>query len=235
MFAHDDIFDKPRPMLDFRFDEKVVAVFADMIHRSIPAYAAMLQLIGVQGGSCVPEGGVVYDLGCSLGGASFALQRFIPPSASIHALDLSEAMIERLQEYVSQEGVDNIYPAVADVMSVALQPCDLVVMNFTLQFIAPQWREAVLAKIYQALKPNGVLLLGQKVLAEDERVRLWHEAFKASQGYSQMAIAQKRESLESVMQTDSFAVEEARLHQVGFVDCYHYFRALSFNGWVAYK
>ncbi|WP_269844335.1 hypothetical protein [Rappaport israeli] len=36
MFAHDDIFDKPRPMLDFRFDEKVVAVFADMIHRSIP-------------------------------------------------------------------------------------------------------------------------------------------------------------------------------------------------------
>ncbi len=93
----------------------------------------------------------------------------------------------------------------------------------------------MLSRVYQALKPGGVFLLSQKVQPEHEETRIWHEAFKEAQGYSKMAIAQKRESLEAVMQTDTIATEEERLREIGFVNIDHYFKALSFNAWAAYK
>jgi tRNA (cmo5U34)-methyltransferase len=48
-----------------------------------------------------------------------------------------------------------------------------------------------------------------------------------------MAIAQKRESLERVMQTDRAATIETRLQQAGFTRIEPCFRALQFCGWVA--
>ncbi len=128
-FSKDDIFDQPQPMVDFRFDERVASVFADMIHRSIPGYATLLQLIGVRGGQCVPENGVVYDLGCSLGGVSFALEHFIPSSATIYALDIAPAMIERLNHYVEKAQITNIQPQVSDILKVKLQPCYFTVSS----------------------------------------------------------------------------------------------------------
>ena len=106
-------------------------------------------------------------------------------------------------------------------------------MAFTLQFIPPQARDALLVRLRQTLRPGGALLLAEKTRPEDDRLRQWHESFKASQGYSQMAIAQKRESLERVMQTDRAVTIETRLQQAGFTRIEPCFRALQFCGWVA--
>ena len=232
-YNRDDLYDRPQAVVDFRFDERTAAVFPDMIHRSVPGYATLLQLFAVIGASIVPPGGRVYDLGCALGGASIALQQQMTADAAIIAVDNSAAMTDRLTAYIAGAGIANIRVEQADITTLELVPADLVLMTFTLQFISPDERDALLNRIRHALRPGGALLLAEKTRPDDDRLRLWHEAFKASQGYSQLAIAQKRESLEHVMQTDPYATVEERLHRAGFSDITPCFRALPFCAWVA--
>ena len=232
-YQRDTLYDTPQAVVDFRFDERTAAVFPDMIHRSVPGYAALLQLFAVIGAGFVPAGGQVYDLGCALGGASIALQRHIPASATIDAIDNAAAMTDRLAAYVAGAGIGNIRVQQADITALDYAPADLIILAFTLQFIPPSERDALLVRLRQTLRPGGALLLAEKTRPDDDRLRQWHEAFKASQGYSQMAIAQKRESLEKVMQTDRAAAIEDRLQRAGFSRIEPCFRALQFCGWVA--
>lgn len=234
-FRRDDIYDQPQPVVDFSFDERTAAVFPDMIHRSVPGYATLLQLLGVVGAQFVPAGGKVYDLGCSLGGAGISLQRFIPADAKIEAVDLSPAMVARFAAYIAGAGIKNIEVYQKDISSMTFSPASLMILNFTLQFIAREQRQALLKRIYQALQPGGALLLAEKTTPMQERMRLWHEAFKAAQGYSEMAIARKRESLENVMQTDNQETIIKRLHRAGFQQIELYFQALQFCAWIAIK
>lgn len=234
-FAQDNLFDAPQAVVDFQFDERTVAVFADMIHRSIPAYAGLLQMTAVVAGQFLRDGDHVYDLGCSLGGVSLALRQFVPAQLRISALDLSEAMVKRLRDYLSGVGIENIEVIQADLQDYPLQPCRVAVLNFVLQFIAPEVRDAVLANIYAALPQGGALLIAEKTRPEDTRMQSWYEAFKRSQGYSELAVAQKRESLEHVMKTDVAAVIEARLHKVGFQQIVLYYQGLPFKAWAAIK
>ncbi len=83
----------------------------------------------------------------------------------------------------------------------------MVVLNFTLQFIPPEDRAALLRKIYQGLNPGGILVLSEKYRFEDNAVNdllidLHHE-FKRANGYSELEVSQKRTALENVMKTDS--------------------------------
>ena len=232
-YQRDDLYDRPQAVVDFRFDERTAAVFPDMIHRPVPGYATLLQLLAVIGADIVPPGGRVYDLGCALGGTSIALQQHMTADASIIAVDNSAAMTDRLAAYIAGSGIANISVEQADITTLELAPADLVLMTLTLQFIPPDERDALLKRIRCALRPGGALLLAEKPRPDDDRLRRWHEAFKAAQGYSQLAIAQKRESLEHIMQTDRYAAVEARLHRAGFRSVIPSFRALPFCAWVA--
>ena len=140
-YQRDTLYDTPQAVVDFRFDERTAAVFPDMIHRSVPGYATLLQLFAVIGAGFVREGGHIYDLGCALGGASIALQRHIPPSATIDAVDNASPMTERLAAYVAGAGINNIRVQQADITVLDYAPADLIIMAFTLQFIPPQARE----------------------------------------------------------------------------------------------
>ena len=106
-FSPDTIFDAQQAVVDFAFDERTVAVFPDMIHRSIPGYAALLQMTAVVAGQFLQDGDHVYDLGCSLGGVSLAIRRFVARKVRITAVDLSPAMVARLRDYVAGAGPDS--------------------------------------------------------------------------------------------------------------------------------
>lgn len=235
LFSSDTLYDTPQAVADFAFDERVVAVFPDMIHRSIPGYAALLQMTAVVAGQFLHDGDKVYDLGCSLGGVSLAIKRFAAADVHITAVDLSEAMVARLRDYVSGAGIKDVDVQHADIVSMALMPCRVAVLNFVLQFVEPAARDALLAKIYAALEPGGALLIAEKTRARDVRLQQWHEAFKRSQGYSELAVAQKRESLENVMKTDAAESVVARLQKAGFAEVIPYYQGFSFMAWVAVK
>ena len=68
----DRIFAETKLPGDFVFDENVAAVFEDMINRSVPGYSTIIAMIGLLAEKYCQEQSRIYDLGCSLGGATIA-------------------------------------------------------------------------------------------------------------------------------------------------------------------
>src|SRR5690606_15629723 len=97
----------------------------------------------------------------------------------------------------------------------------------------------VLAKIYASLKPGGVLLLSEKVRAEDPLmndllVDIHHE-FKRANGYSELEIAQKRAAIENVMRVDTLEQHHTRLREIGFTHTQVWFQCYNFAAMLAVK
>ena len=66
--ATDEVFKNPiTQSSDFKFDQKVVTVFDDMVTRSVPYYLEMQRMIGELAQEYARVGTNVYDLGCSTG------------------------------------------------------------------------------------------------------------------------------------------------------------------------
>lgn len=228
-------------LVDFAFDERVAAVFPDMIRRSVPGYTELVSLLGVFAARYAQPQSNLYDLGCSLGAASLSLRaRLAQPGCRIIAVDNSPAMLARCAEHLAQAPGDTPVTLVeADVREVAIDNASLVAMNFTQQFLPPTDRDALIAGIHAGLRPGGALLLAEKLSFDAAEQRELFETlyadFKRANGYTDMEIAQKRAALEQVMQPDTAAANEARLRDAGFAQVECWFRCLNFAAWVAVK
>ncbi|WP_088331034.1 carboxy-S-adenosyl-L-methionine synthase CmoA [Lacimicrobium sp. SS2-24] len=240
--SKDAIYSQPAEQVtDFRFDENVAEVFPDMIQRSVPGYSTIVDAIGQMAGQYAEAHSNIYDLGCSLGAVSLAISRYVQtPGCKIIAVDNSEAMIERCQRHLQAfKSPLPIEVICKDLQDVAITDASMVVMNFTLQFIPPEQRSDLIKRIYQGMKPGGVLVLSEKIRHPGDKgnsllVELHHE-FKRRNGYSELEISQKRSALENVMLTDSFSEHEQRLHQAGFSDVVLWFKCFNFASMVAIK
>ena len=224
--SRDDLYAVSRETVSpFVFDEQVASVFPDMIRRSVPGYDLILQALPWLAGRVVQAGSRVYDLGCSLGASSQAAREGIRvEGVRIIAVDTSEAMIrragERLAAFRSHVPVDLLQ---ADVRDVRIEEASLVILNFTLQFIPLEHRLDLLRRIHQGMRPGGVLVVSEKIAVDDPLmdalVTELHHDFKRAQGYSELEVAQKRQSLESVLLPESIATHRLRLREAGFVSC----------------
>jgi tRNA (cmo5U34)-methyltransferase len=239
---HDNIYANPlSKVADFKFDESVVDVFPDMIQRSVPGYETIIHTIGELAKSTVTDNSNVYDLGCSLGAASLSVARATQDKrCNIIGVDSSEAMVERCKRVVQAFNLSNpitIEQALAQ--DVDINNASMVVMNFTLQFIPPADREALLSKIFSGLNSGGILVLSEKIrhptLAGNELLIDLHHQFKRDNGYSELEVSQKRAALEKVMLTDTFSEHETRLKQVGFSDVVMWYKCYNFTSMVAIK
>ncbi|AZQ93405.1 carboxy-S-adenosyl-L-methionine synthase CmoA [Moraxella catarrhalis] len=249
--THDTLFTTP---LDksarFSFDEEVVACFPDMIRRSVPGYGQVLAMLPILARRhCllrqVSDRGVrvsrVYDLGTSLGAVSFALaDKFAPDELEIHAIDISAPMIERAKSVVGEYYPDHdIRFWLDDVCQVDLLPCDLIIINLTLQFLPPDQRLLLLQKCHHALAEGGILILTEKTHLTDEQDDAWrverYYDFKRANGYSDMEISGKRNALENVLITDTLHKHHERLAQAGFERSLTWFMFLNFASIVAFK
>jgi tRNA (cmo5U34)-methyltransferase len=232
-------------IVDFAFDEQVVGVFSDMINRSVPGYATVIKSLGILAARFAQPNTVCYDLGCSLGAATLAMhQQVRQPNCRFIAVDNSPAMLQRCREHLQvAASLDESEPRIdlvcADILDIEIQNASVVVMNFTLQFIAPEQRQALLQKIYAGLQPGGVLLLSEKIaLADDaseQRLTDWHHDFKRANGYSDLEVSQKRSALEKVMRPEPLALHQQRLRQAGFSEVQPWFQCFNFISMVAIK
>ena len=257
--THDTLFDQPfTTPLDkvarFSFDEQVVACFPDMIRRSVPGYGQVLAMLPIfarrhcQFRQSNDEGeriSRIYDLGCSLGGASMALLNkqaggFDASEVQIKAVDISPAMTQKASQVLAENYPDyDIEVITADIREFELEPCDMVVLNLTLQFLPVADRVAVLQRIYQALTAGGILLLTEKIHSTDEQDEAWlverYYDFKRANGYSEMEISGKRNALENVLITDTLDEHHQRLKSVGFERSLTWFQFLNFASMMAMK
>lgn len=229
----------------FRFDDSVAAVFPDMLRRSIPGYQASLEAIGSLAARYVRAGTRCYDLGCSLGAATLALRQGIrAPDCHIVAVDNAPAMIRRCTELIAADdastpGRTPVDVELGDIRDVAISNASMVVMNYTLQFIAPGDREPLLRRIHEGLTPGGLLLLSEKVVDEDPQmeallVELHHE-HKRRNAYSELEISRKRAALENVLVPETVAAHRRRLVQAGFAHTAVWLRFFNFVSIVAIR
>jgi len=223
----------------FTFDADVSKVFEDMIQRSVPGYGLTLQMISVIAGLYAQENSKLYDLGCSLGASTLALAHGIKvQGCEIIGVDNSQAMLERCTRHISRSPVPIVFKQ-DDIQNVDIEDASVVVLNFTLQFIAKEERMRLLQKIYAGLRQGGVLVLSEKVCFADDVVQqqhiALHEAFKKSQGYSELEVSRKRQSLENVLVPESISAHHARLEAAGFSQVQIWFQCFNFVSILAYK
>lgn len=225
----------------FEFDEAVVAVFPDMIARSVPGYTLLLPLIGQIASRYAQPHSRCYDLGCSLGAVTLALRQQIEQTdCRITAVDNSPAMIEQCRRSVSQAGSGIPVELVeADICQIPICKASVVVLNFTFQFIPVPLRDRLIQRIYDGLLPGGALILSEKVIFEppelNQQLIQLHHDFKRANGYSDLEISQKRTALENVLISETTPQHQARLHQAGFATADLWFQAFNFVSLLAIK
>ncbi len=238
IYATDQDGDEP-----FRFNEAVADVFPDMLRRSIPGYAASIEAIGSLAARYVTEGSVCYDLGCSLGAATIAMRQGIrAPDCRIIAVDNAPAMIERCKEVIAAEDQQSTTPIetrLANIEDTDISNASMVVMNYTLQFLDVDTRDAIITRIFDGLLPGGLFLLSEKVIDEDPHmekllVDLHHE-HKRRNDYSQLEIGRKRAALENVLVPETIAEHRQRLTATGFAHTAIWLRYFNFVSIVAIK
>jgi tRNA (cmo5U34)-methyltransferase len=206
----------------FEFNADVARVFPDMLKRSIPGYAATIEAIATLAARYVTPGTQCYDLGCSLGAATLAMQRgIVAGGCRIVAVDNAPAMVERCRKLVAADGGKAEVSVVEDqVQSVAIERASMVVMNYTLQFLPASSRDFMIQRIYDGMLDGGIFVLSEKVVhkdpaIEDLLVQMHHE-FKRRNAYSELEISRKRSALENVLVPESLATHRARLANAGF-------------------
>lgn len=130
------------------------------------------------------------------------------------------------QEIVSPEDVTFLEHGVAETLLPASAPAgvpstfDLVTSVLTIQFIPIEYRQKILRRVYEALKPGGVFLFAEKVLAEsdiiDDLLRDCYYDHKRRMGISDAAIEKKRRSIERFLVPQQSSTNRKMLEQAGF-------------------
>ena len=242
MSNRDTIFSAPIAQLgDFSFDERVAEVFPDMIQRSVPGYSNIIATIGMLAKRFIQPNTQAFDLGCSLGAATLSMRRNIDlEGVRLIAVDNSAAMIERCRRHIDAFRSDTPVDIIeGDIRQVKIETATMVVLNFTLQFLPPDDRQALLNRIYAGLRPGGALVLSEKFSFADQTIGDllfdMHLDFKRANGYSELEISQKRSALENVMLTDSVETHKARLQQAGFEHAEVWFQCFNFGSMLAIK
>jgi len=244
MGGRDEFFAGQEKADDFAFDDRVVQVFDDMVSRSVPFYTEAQHMQTDLITQFLPaEEGLVCDLGCSTGTTIDLLTRHprCPATAKFIGYDNSEPMLSeaahKLAKPIAQERV-----RLLDVdlnAGIELPECNVVLMNWTLQFVRPLYRESLVRRIFETLRPGGALFLSEKVLVSDSMLnRLYIDFYlnyKRTQGYSDTEIVRKREALENVL--IPYRVEEnyELLGRCGFGTVDIYFRWFNFACFLAVK
>lgn len=238
----DQLYSLPREAIaNFAFDASVVKVFEDMIGRSVPGYTTMLAMFPMLAQTFITENSRCYDLGCSLGAATLALQQGVSqPNVEIIAVDNSQAMVQKCKALVQQHAAKaKVSVKQGDVCELEMEQASLVVMNFTLQFIDLQKRPALIGNIYSSLNKGGAFILSEKISDTDSKVQnrltYLHHAFKKANGYSDLEISQKRSALEDVLLSETVQQHRVRLENAGFSEVLLWFQCFNFVSFLAIK
>lgn len=229
----------------FRFNDKVAAVFPDMLRRSIPGYTASLEAIGSLAARYVRAGTNCYDLGCSLGAATLAMRQGIrEPCCRIVAVDVAPAMIARCKDVVAEDNrlsspETDVDVVESDIRDIEMVNASMVVLNYTLQFLSVDDRDEILCRIARGLNKGGLLVMSEKVVdknpAMEELLVDLHHEHKRRNDYSALEISRKRAALEAVLIPETVATHRKRLERAGFSDSAVWLRYFNFVSIVAIR
>ena len=227
--------DHTLPVGKWEFNKEVTDVFDEMLERSIPDYEGMRETtteLAVR--YAIPETFIV-DLGCSRGAALKPIHSVLEDSVSYAGIEISEPMRDAAVTEIPFAEILNTdlrhdYPGL---------DASVVLSVLTLQFIPIEYRQKIVANVYDSLRPGGAFLLVEKILGRDSFTNeLFIETYlkrKGANGYSQEEINRKRESLEGVLVPVTSLWNEDLIKVAGFKHVECYWRHLNFAAWIGIK
>lgn len=237
----DTIFNTDSVAEDFEFNSRVVEVFDDMLDRSIPFYRQVIEGTASLLDRYLEQGDTIYDLGSSTGTTLLELSRILPDETIRYVgIDSSTAMLEKAQLKVELYSKQNKFEFMKeDITQFNHGGAGAIILNYTLQFIRPMARAAMTKKLYDCLRPGGVLILSEKTIRHEKRLNrefidIYH-AFKKERGYSELEIAKKREALENILIPFSIDENKELLKKSGFETIETYFQWFNFASFIAIK
>lgn len=238
----DEVFrEEINKVSDFKFGTKVASVFDDMVSRSVPYYGEIQRMIAELAADQVQGGTDIYDLGCSTGTTMIGMNSLIPDDIRFIGIDDSAQMLEKCDSKLKEAGFKRPYDLrVADLnQGVEISNASVVVLCLTLQFVRPIAREKLLKSIADGLVPGGVLIIAEKILAEDSLFNRdfikYYYNYKRRNHYSDLEISQKREALENVLIPYKLNENIHMLREAGFAHCETFFKWYNFSGVIAVK
>lgn len=119
----------------------------------------------------VQPGATVVDLGCGTGALSLPLAE---RGAAVTAVDLSRAMVERLEDKARQAGVDGVINGVVvpvEHLRLPEESVDLVVTNYALHHLRDADKQAVVRSAASWLRPGGRLVIGDMMFGRGGTAR----------------------------------------------------------------
>jgi tRNA (cmo5U34)-methyltransferase len=239
--SSDNLYLHGRVTEDFTFNNQVAEVFDDMLARSVPFYREVITATAELIGKTVAPGSRIYDLGCSTGSTLLELARLLPDkNYRFIGIDNAPAMIDKAVNKARMYSKnDQVVFQLGDITTAETPKADVILCNYTMQFIRPLLRPDFASRLYNSLRQGGLLFVSEKVICDHKRLNrtfidMYHD-FKRRQGYSELEIAAKREALENVLIPFSVPENIELLHNAGFAQVETYFRWINFVSFIAVK
>lgn len=214
------------------FDEHVAPEFDKHVRKSVPNYTHVQELAETFSDWFTYPSSTVIDFDASTGETLRRIKRRHTKELTLIGYDNSQAMINQAK----LKGIDITF---ADLE----KPLDFpnisyAVSLYTLQFLRPYARNALLKRIYHCLENCGGMFVVEKVLGstaqmQDILQQLYWE-MKAKNGFSSEQIINKAKALRGCMYPKTISDNEAEFKSIGF-NSEIVFKESQFCGWLLTK
>jgi tRNA (cmo5U34)-methyltransferase len=213
--------------------------FNEHVRRSVPLYEEGHDLACRLSDFFVSPGSVVYDIGTSTGVLARKMADWNKgkPDVRVIGIDPVASMIDRAREVHGRR--DDLKFTCADALTFEFEKASLVTSYYTVQFVHPQVRQALIDRLYERLHWGGALLMFEKVRAPDARFQDYmtqlYADFKLANGYDEREILGKTRSLKGVLEPFSTQGNLDMLRRAGFADVMTVQKWVCFEGFLAIK
>lgn len=226
---------------NWKFSGETTKSFDEHVAKSVPLYLEGHNLICDISDFFIKSDSVAYEIGCSTGTLTLKLAEHnkMKAEARFIGVDIEADMITVAEEKRKQTPDLNVSFVAADSISMDMEPADLIVCYYAVQFISPSVRQNLIDKLYRTLNWGGALLLFEKVRGADARFQdiltALYTDYKLRMGYSAEDIISKSRSLKGVLEPFSTQGNIDLLRRAGFDDINTIQKYLCFEGFIAIK
>lgn len=226
---------------NWKFSGDTTRTFDAHVENSVPLYIEGHNLVCDISDFFIKPESIAYEIGCSTGTLTLKLAEHNKQKSGARfiGIDIEEDMIAVAEEKRRALPDLNVSFITADAVSMDLEPADMIVCYYTVQFINPSVRQLLIDKLYKALNWGGALLLFEKVRGADARFQdiltALYTDYKLRKGYSAEDIIAKSRSLKGVLEPFSTQGNVDLLRRAGFEDINTVQKYLCFEGVIAIK
>lgn len=220
------------------FDNHVAEQFDDHVKLSVPLYEEGHALICYLSDFFMRDDAVFYEIGCSTGALIRKIYKRHSHKRNVRFVGI-EPVDEMIKEAKSYRNFESIEYFNSSIEETTLEPSNLIVSYYCLQFINPLKRIEVCKKIYDSLVPGGAFILFEKEMISNPKINKLitssYMKFKIHNGFSPEEVLSKQFSLEGVMIPNTHLANRSMLSSVGFENVTSIMRYGEFNGYICIK